>query len=619
MKIYRFEKSEHTEYFEDSIIFDLYCDILCVGIGTAGTYAAVSAARAGMDVIAVERDENIGGMPVTGRVGGYYYGFSGGTFESVDKLSADDSTIFKAHPHFFDSRQIHITELIHRYDIRLFTSCFVTGLFFEDNTAVGAEVCLGGKKLCIKTKYIIDSTSDGHLVRMCGVKTVFGRSTDNKAMPFTVRTEYFRADGWHSSVNSDSGYCNQYKPLEFSKKILDAHANGMEYVNDDVRFLGPAPISGVREGIRFEGEDYLSYKDIILDNQPEKVLFYAYSDIDKHGFDLAVDEELYQNWWVISNLATVAIKIGVPFGCIVPKNLKGIVTAGRCISADNYSMASVRMNRDMYRMGECVGIACANAISEKTDVLNIDYEKYVGDVSAVRCFDGNSTKKFGFDYPGGNKPYVPVDFNMSDEQIIDMLSTEKPGCAIWACFISDGHIADKLIKILNSDSDTLLRYNAAIALAIMGNEACLDTLCEIVKNRDCFYFKDCRRSNQFRSAVAVCLLGRLGKKEQLRLLEEIVFNKDEINKPLYNTLKADYLYHPGENFNFVYFQHFTHAVMAIVKIYQRLDMNTDVLKNRLRELFADETIIRNVTPLALDTAEYAEIADFMEYVLSIIA
>ena len=53
---------------------------IVIGAGSAGVYAADSAARTGADVILCEIGENIGGMHVCGNVTGYYYGMRGGSF-----------------------------------------------------------------------------------------------------------------------------------------------------------------------------------------------------------------------------------------------------------------------------------------------------------------------------------------------------------------------------------------------------------------------------------------------------------------------------------------------------------------------------------------------------------
>ena len=79
------ENKKRVETESSDVIFDCECDLLCVGIGAAGGYAALAAAREGISVIAVEKDANVGGMPVNGRVTFYYYGFGGGSFERNDE------------------------------------------------------------------------------------------------------------------------------------------------------------------------------------------------------------------------------------------------------------------------------------------------------------------------------------------------------------------------------------------------------------------------------------------------------------------------------------------------------------------------------------------------------
>ena len=95
-----------------------------------------------------------------------------------------------------------------------------------------------------------------------------------------------------------------------------------------------------------------------------------------------------------------------------------------------------------------------------------------------------------------------------------------PGVATWSCYVSTKKetLKERLYhEILNADGN-LYKFNCAIALGLLEDTRALPALCEIVHNRDCFFFTDNRRSNQFRSAIAVCLLGRLGSKNELPLL-----------------------------------------------------------------------------------------------------
>ena len=76
----------------DAPIFDIECEVLCIGAGCAGMYAALAAAREGADTVLIENDDAIGGMHILGNVIGYYYGANGGSFESDDPVTFNKKT-----------------------------------------------------------------------------------------------------------------------------------------------------------------------------------------------------------------------------------------------------------------------------------------------------------------------------------------------------------------------------------------------------------------------------------------------------------------------------------------------------------------------------------------------
>jgi hypothetical protein len=273
------------------------------------------------------------------------------------------------------------------------------------------------------------------------------------------------------------------------------------------------------------------------------------------------------------------------------------------------------MNRDMFRMGECVGVAAAMAVKTGFPLHLIDYAAYRTRVSELGCFGGSFESRFGFHAPSNKLPYTPVDFDL--DKTAALLKTDRPGIAVWSAFIHPDRAAvgDRLAAML-CDADTeLYRYNLGIALGIIGDARALPILREIVAHRDCFYFRDCRRSNQFRSAIALCLLGRIGEACDLPLLREIVFDPGEIERPLYHTLEPDYLYCASNKSNFVYFDHLTHAAMALVKLSLRLGLPVAPLHDELRALCDAGRIYRNVTKCAEDSPAMIQIKGFFEHLL----
>ncbi|MBQ8432800.1 MAG: FAD-dependent oxidoreductase [Clostridia bacterium] len=594
-------------------VMDLTCDVLCVGAGSAGIYAADAAARQGAKVILLENDVTVGGMHLLGEVRGYYYGFAGGSF-AQDDLHTPEDEIFFLSDHKGEKKKLRLLHRLQESGVTLLCSHTPTGILMEGRRVVGLQVFDGCRQIHIGAKMTIDATSDGHLIRMCPVKKSYGRAPDGRYAPFSLISTYIK-DGKRRRINRDAGIVDPYDSRDLSHKLLLAHAQAKEHLGKGALFQ-TAPHLGIREGLRYESEEALSCEKILLGPPPEKILFWAYSDLDRHGHEHALEEELFQSWWVISNLATVTVRIPVPLGCVVPKDLLGIVTAGRCYGTDSYAQSAVRMNRDMFRMGECVGVAAAIAAESNTSLTQIDYAKYLQTVTALGCFAGDEKKSFGFDFPLGDRPYTPVSF--VPEDALPRLQTEAPGPGIWSCFLhqEDRALADRLFDTMNNTRDHLYQNNLALALGIMGDPRALPRLRRIVSERDCFSFKDGRRSNQLRSAAAICLLGRLGVPEDLPLLEEIVFEEREFEKALYHTLEPNDLY-DGQGRNFIYFDLFSHAATALVKIHQRHELAMTALHQRFQHLLDEGTVLGRIAPHSLPhEPAYTESRHLLEYVIA---
>lgn len=523
-------------------------DVLCIGAGSAGIYAAAAAAESGARVLLLENDVTVGGMHILGGVRGCYYGAPGGSFEA-DSTNGTPLYLNKS-----DYKRPRLLERLRRSGVTLRCGCTPTGLLVEDRRVRGVTCFDGTQEQAVGANMVIDATSDGFLIRILPVEKQYP-----DAVPFSVITSCHDGDGFRN-VNRDAGYLDPYDSVDFSRKAQQAHAGAAELLKQ-----GPlvqlASHTGVRQGLSFTGEERLDCEAVLLKAAPERVLFWAYSDLDIHGRLRALDDELFQTWWVLCNLSTVTVRIPVPMGCVVPRGWKGIVTAGRCLSADRYALSAVRMNRDMFRMGECVGVAAAMA--EDGDILAVDYDAYSAQVGARGCFAGDAEKRMGFDSPHHDRPYEPLCGD--PEQALQLLHTDRPGACFWALFRAEDKRtwADRLAALLETAEDALYRCNLAIALGILGDRRALPVLRKMVLERDDFRFADCRRSNQFRSAAAVCLLGRLGDAADIPELWHIVFDSGEAERPLYHRLRG------VSDRNFLYFDLFTHAAAALVKLHRR--------------------------------------------------
>ena len=64
--------------------------------------------------------------------------------------------------------------------------------------------------------------------------------------------------------------------------------------------------------------------------------------------------------------------IGIPYGCLVSKNIDGLLTSGRCISVDPYPFGLTRAMSTCMAVGEAAGTAAAMSIAAGVELRHLD-------------------------------------------------------------------------------------------------------------------------------------------------------------------------------------------------------------------------------------------------------
>ncbi|MGA9596645.1 MAG: FAD-dependent oxidoreductase, partial [Acidimicrobiia bacterium] len=62
---------------------------------------------------------------------------------------------------------------------------------------------------------------------------------------------------------------------------------------------------------------------------------------------------------------------GIPYRCIVPRDVDGLLVAGRCLSADHDAHASVRSMGQCMAVGQAAGVAAALAVAGRTSPRDV--------------------------------------------------------------------------------------------------------------------------------------------------------------------------------------------------------------------------------------------------------
>lgn len=115
-------------------------------------------------------------------------------------------------------------------------------------------------------------------------------------------------------------------------------------------FLEASPKLGVRETRRIVGRYVLTGEDVVSNARFEDAIGLCNSPIDIHD----------PSGGGVS-MRNVGEGYGIPFRCLVPQDVGGLLMAGRCISVDEVAFGSTRNTPACAMTGEAAGIAAAAA------------------------------------------------------------------------------------------------------------------------------------------------------------------------------------------------------------------------------------------------------------------
>jgi len=265
----------------------------------------------------------------------------------------------------------------------------------------------------------------------------------------------------------------------------------------------------------------------------------------------------------------------------------------------------------LQKAGEAAATAAWLAIEKGISLREIPYGELSFFLKQTGCLDEKNNTGVRFDFTDPSIPPQKIQWLTDEESIMKGLSTDKPGIAIWSSKRLGDIIRDKLLKWMNEGETENLRKHSAIALALLSEKKALPVLRNMVRERDSKVLEDCRKNNQIRGVIAIYLLGRMRDAESICELAQIICDPDEIKRPLYQIPQKIHkdnglvVSRNTEEFNNVYFQFFTHALMALVKIGEHHLHLRQEIKDILKKAIGNGEYKSRITGAGPMTYEYS--------------
>jgi len=355
-------------------------DVLVVGGGTAGTIAAIQAARAGAKTLLVERSSMLGGTMTKGGVAfpGLFDAWgkqiiAGIGWELVkESVELDGGTLpdFSKVPQRHWMNQVKVNQYL--YPLLAEEKCEQADVqiaYYEfpqtvTRTADGWQVdCAGfGTRRRVLCKQIIDCTGGAEVVGMLGLPRLREDETQPGSILFRLgkpyeagREQVIQASYIHGADSTNSRTvtaANLKGRKDLLAKVRSAKGKG--------RLMHMQPEASFRESYRIEGETVITVDDYTSGRMFEDSICNAFYPVDLHTKTGVRPKKLKPG--------TVPT---VPLSALVPKGSSNILVAGRCVSSDRLANSGLRVQASCMAMGQAAGAAAALAVQQQRTPLAV--------------------------------------------------------------------------------------------------------------------------------------------------------------------------------------------------------------------------------------------------------
>ncbi|MDQ4035925.1 MAG: FAD-dependent oxidoreductase [Chloroflexota bacterium] len=391
-------------------------DVLVVGSGSAGSAAAISAARAGARTMLVDRLAFMGGTSTA--VLDTFYAFytpgdsarrvvGGLAWEVVGRLTAAGVAFERPNTYgagtgvTYDQETLKVVweELASEAGVDLLLHTWATGTRVENGRIGGVRLWNKGGERWVEAEVVIDASGDADLVALAGLphdnaaqqgrvqslSTLFKLANVDVARAASVP----RAELWERMRQAAEGREYRLPRIEGSwhrtpfdgvvlihmtripnvdatdpEQLTVAEVEGRRQVREYARFLrdrvpgfeasvvvATSPAIGIRESRRIHGDYVLTRDDVLEGRRFDDEIALCGAPIEDHhaGGDTG--------WHYVGKGGVY----GIPYRCLLPAGIEGLLVAGRCFSSTHDAHASARSMATCMAMGQAAGTAAAMA------------------------------------------------------------------------------------------------------------------------------------------------------------------------------------------------------------------------------------------------------------------
>lgn len=400
-------------------------DVIVVGAGPAGVGAALSAAREGAKTILIEPAGDVGGVATIGMMSHWTGNTQGGLYEEIINETNDSNDVC-SDVHVINTEKLKTKLLNMLIDAGVYVKLYTYAVapVMEGNRITGVICEAKQGRIAYLADVVIDCSGDGDIAAKAGAEYIKGRETDGKMQPMTLMFKVGGVDrkravllgSFESTYETEKGElqalakehlpypaghllvynttigdvitCNMTNAIDVdgcnSNDLTEATITCRNQLDAIIKYLREfvpgfenaylitsASFIGIRETRHFKGVKTLTEQDItearVFDDW---VVTKAHFNFDVHNMSGGgLDETGCQKYFAQPKGYTI------PYGCLVPIKIDGLLLAGRNISGTHKAHSNYRVMPICVNMGQAAGIAASIASKKKILPRDVDVKE----------------------------------------------------------------------------------------------------------------------------------------------------------------------------------------------------------------------------------------------------
>ncbi len=322
-------------------------DVVVAGGGTGGGPAGIAAAREGARTLVLEAQHGLGGVGTIGLISTYWFGNRVGFTAELDSavMAVDAESRSKAGRSWSpEVKSAMLHRMLADAGGTAWLGSYAFGVRMDGDRVTGLLVSTPCGVGLVEAGVVVDATGNADIAAAAGAPCrVIG--AEHAAIQGTGLSP--RADPGVRGRNSDHTFVDENDPEGITHAFVNARA---KFPND----FDTSPLVNTRERRQIHGDLEVSPLDILAGRTFPDTVVTAISNFDTHGF-------IVHPVFMVAVPGHDPLRAHVPFRCMRPKGVEGVLVTGLGVSAHRDALPVIRMQADVQNQGFAAGLAAAMA------------------------------------------------------------------------------------------------------------------------------------------------------------------------------------------------------------------------------------------------------------------